>query len=288
MVTVQEGSGGLPFVQIRNRAAQAKICLLGATVMEYQPEGAQPVLWVSPNSVYQAGESIRAGIPVCWPWFGQHPSAAPGLPGHGFIRTGLWTVITTEENSPDLTTVVLGTDDSQISHPIFPNRYSLRLRVQVGKELRVTLATTNRGENDFQFSAALHTYFQISDIANIKIDGLDNVPFLDKVRKFAQFAEPGPIQIAGQVDRVYINTESTCVIDDPAWQRQIVIEKEGSRTTVVWNPWATLSAAAPDLGPDAYRHYVCVETVLGPQENKILPAGETHELTTIIRLEELK
>lgn len=282
MITVQEGTGGLPFVYISNRAAQAKICLLGATVMEYQPEGEQPVLWVSPNSFYQLGEPVRAGIPVCWPWFGQHPT--PGLPGHGFVRNGLWQVIETQESDPDLTTVVLGTDDTQISHPIFPNRYSLRLRVQVGKELRVTLATTNRGEHDFQFSAALHTYFQISDIANIKIDGLDHVPFLSKVHNFARFVEPGPIEIAGQVDRVYLDTASTCTIHDSGWQRQIEIEKAGSRTTVVWNPWAELSAAAPDLGPDAYRHYVCVETVLGPQENKILPASQTHELTTIIRL----
>jgi glucose-6-phosphate 1-epimerase len=283
MVITQEGNGGLPFVYIVNQAAQARICLLGATVMEYQPQGTAPVLWTSPNSRYEVGIPIRAGIPVCWPWFGAH--ATPGFPSHGFVRTQMWTLVSSEEVSPECTRVELGCEDNEESHQLWQQHYSLRLRVEVGSELKVTLSTTNRGTTDFPFSAALHTYFQISDINQVQIDGLENVSFLSKVHNFEQFVESEPIKISGQVDRVYLDTESATVIQDLEWQRRIVIEKEGSHTTVVWNPWAKISAEVADLGAEAYRHYVCVETVVGPQEHKRLPAGETHELTARISVE---
>ena len=283
MITIQDGNGGLPFVQIQNRAARARICLLGATVMEYQPVGTPPVLWTSPNSHYQLGTPIRAGIPVCWPWFGQ--PATPDLPSHGFVRTRLWEVTRVEEETPERTMVELGCADDDSTRQLWSQRYSLRLRVTVGAELSVALLTTNRGQNTFPFSAALHTYFAVSDIANVQIDGLENVPFLSKVHHFEQFVEATPVRIGEQVDRVYLDTESACLLHDPAWKRRIVIDKEGSRTTVVWNPWARISAEVADLGPEMYRQYVCVETVVGPQEHKELLPGETHTLKARIHVE---
>lgn len=282
MVVTQEGSGGLPFIYIVNQAAQAKICLLGATVMEFQPQDADPVLWTSPKSFYAVGTPIRGGIPVCWPWFGAHPT--PGFPAHGFVRTLLWRFIGSQEVSPELTVVELGLEDDESTRRLWPHAFSLRLRVEVGAELSVTLVTTNSGSEEFPFSSALHTYFQISDIEAIQVDGLENVPFLSKVHNFEQFVEAEPVRFTRQTDRVYLNTTSTCVIQDPNWHRQIFVEKEGSQTTVVWNPWSKISAEVADLGPGAYQQYVCVETVLGPQEKKRLPAGETHEMTTRFRL----
>jgi len=282
MVTTQEGNGGLPFIYIVNQAAQAKICLLGATVLEYQPQDANPVLWTSPNSLYQVGTPIRGGIPVCWPWFGTHPT--PGFPAHGFVRTQLWRMIHSEEVSPELTLVELGIEDDETSRRLWPHAFSLRLQVRVGAELSVTLASTNRSTAHFPFSAALHTYFQIADIDTIQVTGLENVPFLSKVHNFEQFVEADPIKITRQTDRVYLDTASTCVIHDPDWQRQIIVEKEGSQTSVVWNPWSKISSEVADLGPGAYRHYVCVETVVGPQEKLHLAPGATHELTTRFRL----
>jgi glucose-6-phosphate 1-epimerase len=283
MVRLEKGAGGLQFIEIENQAARASICLLGATVMEYQPAGSAPVLWTSPNSRYQAGTPIRAGIPVCWPWFGQ--PTTPDLPPHGFARTRLWEVARVEDETPGRSVVELSCTDDDSTHQLWPHRYDLRLRVSVGAELGVALLTTNRDEQPFPFSAALHTYFAVSDIANIQINGLENVPFLSKVHQFQQFVEAEPVRIGEQVDRVYLDTLSTCQLHDSGWHRRIVIEKEGSRTTVVWNPWAKISAEMADLGPDMYRQYVCVESVVGPQEHLELPPSATHTLTARIRVE---
>ena len=290
MITLHDGEGGLPFISIQNGAARSKICLLGATVLEYQPARAQPVLWTSPNSHFEEGKAIRGGIPVCWPWFGQHPTDA-SLPSHGFVRTMLWEVSRVEELSPEQSLVELSCRENAETKKLWPHTFILKLRVRVGKELRLELEMTNRGSQKFGFSAALHTYFAISDIANIRIDGLEDTPFLSKVHNFARFVESGPLHIDQQVDRVYLDTPATCTIHDTGEgsskrSRRLVVEKEGSRTTVVWNPWARLSAEMADLGPEAYRKYVCVETVVGPQEEMTLAAGATHMLTQQIRVEE--
>ena len=279
----ETGDGGLPFVRIQNQAGMARVCLLGASVTEFAPAGTQPVLWVSPNSQYKAGKPIRGGIPVCWPWFGQH--ATPGFPMHGFVRSEMWHVVRVEDSAADQTSVVLGIEDNAESHQLWPYHFSLELKVTVGADLVLTLTSINRDERDIPFSAALHTYFRVADVATIRIEGLDQVPFLSKVHNYEQFVESGPIVIGERVDRVYLNTESTCTIDDPGFSRKIVVEKSGSRTTVVWNPWAKLSAEMAELGPEAYRQFVCVETVVGPQEQMVLPAGKTHAMTVRIRLE---
>ncbi len=292
MITLHDGDGGLPFISIQNQAARAKICLLGATVMEYQPVEEDPVLWTSPNSRFVVGTPIRGGIPVCWPWFGPHPTdglaapaGVPGLPSHGFVRTMMWEVSRAEEESAEQTLVELACHENEETLKLWPYAFILKLRVRVGNELQLELETTNRGAEEFPLSAALHTYFAISDIGSIQIDGLENTPFLSKVHNYARFVESGPIQIGENVDRVYLDTTAACTIYDPALRRRIVIEKEGSRTSVVWNPWAKIAAEMPDLGPDTYRRYVCVETVIGPQEKMVLAAGGMQVMTQRVRVE---
>src|SRR5262245_25419669 len=73
-VSFAAGHGGLTVADIRNDFAEARIALLGATALAFQPRGQQPVLWVSRESRYTAGKAIRGGIPICWPWFGDHPT----------------------------------------------------------------------------------------------------------------------------------------------------------------------------------------------------------------------
>jgi len=50
-----------------------------------------------------------------------------------------------------------------------------------------------------------------------------------------------------KLPRTHIDTADTCVIHDPVWDRRIVIEKSGSLSTVVWNPWVEKTAALADM-----------------------------------------
>lgn len=284
MITLHQGNGGLPFIHVENEAAQAEICLLGATVTEFQPTGHRPVLWTSPNSRFAVGAPMYAGIPVCWPWFG--PALTPGLPNHGFVRTQMWEIQRVEEELARSTVVEMACRESEATLKLWPYAFELRLTARVGEELQVSLEMSNTGAQTFPVSAALHTYFSISDIENITIGGLEKVTYLSKLHNYQEFTESSAVRINRPADRVYIDTEATCTIDDPAWQRRIVVEKSGSRTTVVWNAGAERSAAMADLGEGVYRHYVCVESVIGPREERTLAPGQQHTLSTRIRAEQ--
>ena len=57
----------------------------------------------------------------------------------------------------------------------------------------------------------------------------ENVDYLDKIDAFRRKAQPAePIRIAGETDRVYLNTRGVCVVRDPVLGRTIRVEKEGS------------------------------------------------------------
>src|SRR5262245_58558824 len=85
-LSYRAGLGGLAVAEINNSYAATTVALQGGHVISYRPHGQQPVLWVSQRSAYQPGKAIRGGIPVCWPWFGAHPTDTT-KPAHGFART---------------------------------------------------------------------------------------------------------------------------------------------------------------------------------------------------------
>ena len=85
-LTFSEGPGGLAVVEISNSLAAATVALQGAHLLSWNPRGEQPVIWLSRDARFKVGQSIRGGVPVCWPWFGAH-ATQPTFPTHSFMRT---------------------------------------------------------------------------------------------------------------------------------------------------------------------------------------------------------
>lgn len=283
-LTFVAGPGDLPTARIHNRHARAEICLLGAHVLSFQPHGEEPVLWLSGESNFAVGKPIRGGIPVCWPWFAAHPTDS-SKPSHGFVRTALWSVAATRSLEDGATQVELGIDSNDETLALWPYRFELRLTVTVGTTLTVELISRNPGEAAFRYTGALHSYFTVSDAAGIAIHGLADGDFLDKTEGFARKTQRGPIQISGPTDRVYLDTDAECVIDDPGLGRRIHIGKSNSHTTVVWNPWSSGAIRLPDFGDDEYRGMVCVETARAAEDVATVPAGGEDQLTARIWVE---
>ena len=50
-----------------------------------------------------------------------------------------------------------------------------------GEKLRTDLRVINTGDKAFEFTAALHSYFEVLDIGVAKISGLSGLKYLDKV-----------------------------------------------------------------------------------------------------------
>ncbi len=272
----------MTIAEIRHPGGEATVALHGGHVLAFRPHGQQPVLWLSRQARFETGGPIRGGIPVCWPWFADHPSDK-AKPAHGFVRTAVWAVSAAETLADGSTRLNLSTSDREETMKVWPHRFRLTIAVTVSDALRVGLMATNTGSEPFDCTGALHSYFNISAPASIRIKGLAEVAYLDKVDRMRRKLQDGDVSIDGETDRIYLDTTGACVIEDIGWQRRIDIAKTGSRTTVVWNPWVDKAAAMKDFGDDEYQTMVCVETANAHPDVVRLAPGESHTLEAVIR-----
>ncbi|MGD9787426.1 MAG: D-hexose-6-phosphate mutarotase [Sulfuricellaceae bacterium] len=268
---------GPTLAEIANPLGSASIALEGGQILTWAPKDQEAVVWLSPQAKYTAGKSLRGGIPVCWPWFGPHATES-AFPAHGFARNKPWDVASSEQLTDGATRLTLKLQQDQETAAWWPHRAELTLTVTVGAVLRIELATRNLGNQPLTLSEALHTYFHVSDIGAVSVNGLEGCAFLDKVDGGARKTQDGAVTIVGEVDRVYLGTTATAVIHDPGLKRRIRIAKSGSRSTVVWNPWAEKGAKFGDMGDDGYRRMLCVETANALDDAVTVAPGDTHVL----------
>src|SRR5262249_1970143 len=121
--------------------------------------------------------------------------------------------------------------------------------------------------------------FEVGSIAEVSVSGLKGADYLDKVASFAQKKETNdPIRIASEVDRIYLNTTAAVEIMDRKLRRKISVEKHGSLSTVVWNPWIANAEEMPDFGSDEYQRMICIESGNVASNRLRLPPGETSRL----------
>jgi D-hexose-6-phosphate mutarotase len=283
-VQFKEGPGGLIVAAVANSHAESMIALQGAHVMTWQPRGQEPVLWLSRFGKFAPGKSIRGGVPICWPWFGPHAADAK-LPGHGFARTVMWEAKETRALDNGATFLRFGLIETETTRAQWPHPSTAELLVTVGAELTVELLTRNAGTTPFPLGEAFHSYFHISDVADVAIRGLEGGAYLDKVGTPARRTQQGSIVIGSEVDRIYLDTEADCLIEDRGLKRRIRIAKKNSRSTVVWNPWIEKAEKMGDFGAEGYRGMVCVESGNAADNVVTVAPGAAHSLVAVISVE---
>lgn len=278
-VRLEQGEGGLPRVVVGSPGGgSAEVYLHGAHVTAWAPPGAAPVLWMSPASRFDAAAAIRGGVPICFPWFGGGPDGDRS-PAHGYARLADWRLVGAEEG-PDGVVVTLALDAGD-------DGLAATFRVSVGRRLGLSLDVVNEGAAPTSFEVALHTYLAVADVRAIRVLGLAGERYLDRnggpepVRQ-----DEEAITIAGETDRIYVGSRATVGVEDPGLGRRLVVEKEGSASTVVWNPWVGKASAMADVGPEAWRGFVCVETANVRSDAVTLARGARHVTTALIGVEE--
>lgn len=283
-----EAEGGLIMAEIENAHATARIALQGAHLVTWQPKSeAAPVIWVSKFAKYVPGKSIRGGVPICWPWFGAHATDSK-LPGHGFARTVMWEVLESKEMADGATFMRFGLIENETTRAQWPHPSAVQIEFTIGKTLRIELVTRNISTHAFVLGEALHTYFQVSDLAQMTIRGLEGCDYMDKAGGGSmQRKQEGGIVIESEVDRVYMNTAADCVIEDRGLKRSIRIAKQGSKSTVVWNPGIEKAEKMGDFGPNGHRGMVCVESANALDDVVSVEPGATHRLVVVYSVEAL-
>ena len=279
---------GLVVADITNAHATASICMQGGQLLSWQPTAsAEPVIWLSSAATFAPKASIRGGVPVCWPWFGAHIEES-SFPAHGFARTQPWQIKSTRSLDDGSTEISLTLPITSAMQAMWPHQAQLDLLLNVGNTLKIALITRNLGDSDFTITEALHTYFSVSDVSQVHVDGLNGIHFHDKAAGWIEGDQVGAIGFAAEVDRVYVNTPERCTIVDPGFKRRIHINKIGSQSTVVWSPWAARAAQMGDLGTDdasGWKRFVCVESANARENAVSVPAGKAHTLAVEYQVE---
>jgi glucose-6-phosphate 1-epimerase len=279
-----KGSGGFPFILITNRSAKALISVYAAQVLSFQPvEESEDLLFLSQKSYYDEGKAIRGGIPVCWPWFGSDPDDLK-RPNHGFVRNGFWAVSGTEATTDLETKVKLRFPEAVQSDSCWQHAFALELEISVGDTLTMELITRNTDDQLFSITQAFHTYFHVGDINQVRILGLEDTDYLDKLDDGALKHQRVIVTVLDEVDRIYMGVQNELIIDDAAFNRRIRISSTGSKSAVVWNPWLETSTKMADLESNDYKRFICVEAGNVDGDIVQIPPGSECSLLTSFKI----
>ena len=281
-----EPEPGLTRVVISTPVAEADLYLQGAHLANWTPRGQRPVLFLSPKTLFAPGKAIRGGVPIIFPWFGARSDGKPG-PAHGFARTSAWTIESTKQRQDGRVEITLALGGSDTTCALFDGDFGLRFRVTVGAELEMELEASNQGKTPFTIEEALHTYLAVGDVQRAAVFGLENTTFIDKTDGFKRKKlESEPLRIAKETDQVHLDTQAICTVWDSVWGRRISIEKSGSTSTVIWNPWSEKSKGMSDMEADGWKQMLCVETANAADNAIVLAPGASHKLSAKIRVEQ--
>jgi glucose-6-phosphate 1-epimerase len=234
--------------------ASAIVTCYGAQVVSWIPTGDDERLFLSPKSALDKLSPIRGGVPVVFPQFATYGS----LPNHGLVRTRDWRVVVVDigEHGARATFRV---EDSSDTRKVWPHAFACELRVAVsGVRLELQLRIENPGPRPFDFCAALHTYLRVTDIHEVRLEGLYGARYRDRTDHDREIVDSAhPLTISAEVDRVYVDAPNQLVIRERG--RSLSVHANGFPDVVVWNPWKDKCALLDDMPNDGYQHMLCVE-----------------------------
>lgn len=281
--TEQIKTHGLEALRLRGGGCEALVYLHGAHVAGFRTPEHGELLWVSEQAVYAAGKAIRGGVPLCFPWFGAHATRSE-LPAHGFARTRAFRFEGSEARGDGVVALLSLGDDAE-TRSAFPFGFRARLRVSVGVEsqrLGLAYEVESTGEHGFDYELALHTYLSVGDVRKVHVSGLGGARYDDKVSGARGVVEGDTaVGFAAETDRVYTSSARVSV-DDPVLSRRLLVDKRGSDTTVVWNPWIDKAKRMADFGDDEWPRMLCIEAANARPAQVSLAAGARHVTETTI------
>ncbi|WP_440062127.1 D-hexose-6-phosphate mutarotase [Pseudomonas syringae] len=255
--------------RIRHGEAELLVAQQGAHILSYQVAGQPPLVWLNEEAAFKKGKAIRAGMPICWPWFGsleRNPQSVQAMrdssepaKAHGEVRALDWQLLGIGADG-DALLVEFVLPEAEGHLPGWPHNVALKLSIRLDHALNVSLVSYNCGAEPVTFSQALHTYFAVSDVRQVSIEGLDGLRYIETLANWEEREQTGDLTFTGETDRIYQDTPGVLSIIDPEWQRRIHIRSTGSKSAILWNPWIEKTGTFTDMAADGWQRMVCVET----------------------------
>ncbi|CAN6572297.1 unnamed protein product [Malus baccata var. baccata] len=282
---VNKGDGFPRIILTEPTGSSAEVLLYGGQVVSWKNERREELLFMSSKATGKPPKAIRGGIPVCFPQFGNFGS----LEQHGFAKNRLWSVdidpspLAPTNNQTSVDLILKSTEEDLKT---WPRSFELRLRVSLNAgKLTLIPRVRNTDSKTFSFTFALINYLYVSDISEVRVEGLETLDYLDNLMRRERFTEQADaITFDEEVNRVYLGTPTKIAMIDHERKRTFVLRKDGMPDAVVWNPWDKKAKTIPDLGDEDYKTMLCVDSAAIETPIFLKPSEEwkgRQELSTV-------
>ncbi len=247
---------GQPALRLRAPSgAQATVSLHGGQVLSWTTPAGDEQLYLSPQAVAEPGMAIRGGVPVVFPQF-ELMGPDRSLPRHGLARTRAWQ-LEGQQQGPEHAQATLMLRDDDETRALWPHGFLLEMTVAVSADrLDMELYVENTGATSWPFAAALHTYLAVSELTQVRLQGLEGCDFLDRITGGETTEDQPEKRFHGEIDRVYAKANKLLLRDGP---RRLLIETAEMPDVVLWNPGPDKCASIRDMPVDGWQHMLCVE-----------------------------
>jgi glucose-6-phosphate 1-epimerase len=276
---VKQGSDGFTYYTLSHASgSQVVVTDYGAHILSWRDTRGVERLFLSEKAVFARGKPIRGGIPLVFPQFGKGE-----LPSHGFARISTWNFVGSVIEQSGAITATFSLEWRGGADSMWRHACELKLEVCLSHELTITMKVKNQGDTPFSFFSALHTYYRVSEVSKVGVEGLSGCDYLDFLKGHVRAREERAlVRCDAATDRVYVGSPDTLALDES--DTRVVIEKGGLADTVVWNPWLEGAQTISDLSQEEYSRFICVESgnVVHPV---LLRQGEEHVSRQTLRAE---
>ncbi|MCX7080976.1 MAG: D-hexose-6-phosphate mutarotase, partial [Pseudomonas sp.] len=203
-------------------------------------------------------------------------SAEPAT-AHGLVRAIDWELGEIEAEGENLK-VEFVLPQLEDGLPGWPHQVELKLNIRLDEQLHISLTSHNLGAESVSISQALHSYFAVSDVRNVHVEGLDGLSYIETLDDWKTCIQAGDLRFTGETDRIYLDTPEQLNIVDPTWERRIQLTSRGSRSAVIWNPWIERAKQFSDMADDGWQRMLCIETANVMDDVVTLAPGAKHTL----------
>jgi glucose-6-phosphate 1-epimerase len=228
--------------------------------------GGAPLFYLSPAHLQIQGKPARGGVPVMFPQFANKGAG----PKHGLVRQQLWTCVSKADSAARFTLELLP-DPAQLwfGHARLTLSAALTNTPESAAPLfSMVYRIENSGSETFDFTGGLHPYFRVEDVTQVALHGLSTVAFEDRYGA-SNIPEAGFLK--GQAfERLYLSAPAL-VLEDGA--NRLKISSQRFDNWMVWNPGAELALEFPDMPPQDWRRFLCVEPVVAAKPMVLAPGA---------------
>lgn len=275
------GSNGQPVLTLKTpHGASMDIYRHGAHLTSWKTTTGREWMFLSGVADFSPGSAIRGGVPIIFPQFSGFGSGQR----HGFARNVEWQ-LTQATSSGESSQCIFTLQENDATLKLWPHRFTVKFTATLENDrLTMMLSIHNSGSTPFTFSAALHTYFAVSDIHRVQLTGLEGRRYWDNngsdFHKDRFVDNQNTLQFPGAIDRVYFDCQTPLQLIDG--NDHLEIQAQEFTEVVVWNPGAEATKKLPDMADHEYQKMLCVEAAIFDKPIT-LNAGETWSGSQILK-----